>query len=106
MAESALDGPGAMRRAIWQAKCDVARGTQAWLIVPGWGLSDCSLWWLDRMVAVKTPPSGFPTPRTGMRTDHGGRDRSAWSERERHHAPHPAKRAGRLLSVRATEPSY
>ena len=55
LAESALDGPGAMRRAVWQAKYNAARGTQARVIVPGWRQSDGSLWQINHLVAVRVP---------------------------------------------------
>lgn len=55
MAESALDGPGAMRRAVWQAKYNAARGTQARVIVPGWRQSDGSLWQINHLVNVCVP---------------------------------------------------
>ena len=55
MAGSALDGPGAMRRAVWQAAYNAARGTQARVIVPGWRQSDGSLWRINQLVNVRVP---------------------------------------------------
>jgi prophage tail gpP-like protein len=55
MGESALDGPGAMRRAVWQAKYTAARGTQARIIVSGWRQSDGSLWRINHLVPVRIP---------------------------------------------------
>ena len=50
-----LTGRGAMRRAVWQAKYNAARGTQARVIVPGWRQSDGSLWRINQLVAVRVP---------------------------------------------------
>jgi prophage tail gpP-like protein len=55
MGESARDGPGAMRRAVWQAKYNAARGTQARIIVSGWRQSDGSLWRINHLVPVRIP---------------------------------------------------
>jgi prophage tail gpP-like protein len=55
MAETALDEPGAQLRAVWQAKYNAARGTQARVIVPGLRQSDGSLWRLNQLVAARIP---------------------------------------------------
>lgn len=57
-AEGNVEEPGALARALWQSRRDIARGTELQVTVPGWRQEDGRLWTINELIPVVLPSLG------------------------------------------------
>lgn len=58
-AEGLVEDAGALSRAIWQCRREIARGTELQVTVVGWRQKDGRLWTINEMIPVTIPSLGI-----------------------------------------------